>query len=860
MVMIEKLSSRLGIKLFVLLTVVITLAILPLVYMSLQAISNYGNEASAVNEQQIRKQAFSYLKNITRERTFRYQTFFDGISASAALLGSHASTLYSDIDYYADNPLYQYDYIFQPHKEYWTNSIDDPVISVYWGAPELSESARQELQALTHMTPLFKRVLIEHPEVLASHVITVSGIGQYCSNDSVAKEIALNLPPAHVFDLRDGEPLTIFTKDKNSAKKVRWTDVYKDDVIDGLMLTASAPVYDSYGDLSGIAGIDVPLNTVIEDILTSERSHLDKIAQFAFLLDNSGRLIAFPHSYFTLFGLHFDETVFTDSSDSLDVSLADSTKRNVRELASRISHEQDSFSQIDIDDVSYYVATSRMENLGWVYGMVVKKSDLFASVDESRTSLSDTVKNIKTKGIVISVLTIMVALVIVYLSVKHLVMPVRNLAAATERVAGGDLSVRCPVVTADETGILAASFNTMVERLEIAQEKQRKYADSLEIEVERRNLELTEKKDELETIVHLLKEEVERRQIISEALRNSQQQYYETMEANRAGIFIITNGVFNYVNQSLAVMMQMSKENLTGLDPLGFISKEDRLRVAENIQRTFRGGDIPPYRVKCIRPDQSSFYGEVWAKVTMWQGERAMVGTITDVSRIKRNEEKLLIQDVQLRKSLEEKEILLKEIYHRTKNNMLVIISMLELQTHGIEDERITTIFRETEERIRAMALVHEKLYQSQDLSEIDLGAYIEEMVSSLVENMVLKGKIDLVMDVISAPINIDYAVPLGLVINEIVTNSVKHAFPGDRKGTISIRMGRTIDGEMELIVGDDGIGLPQDVDVHHSTSFGMQIVNSLITIQLKGTVDARRENGTIFLIRFKEGSSGKRI
>ena len=858
--MIDKLSSRLGGKLFILLTVVITLSIVPLAYTSLKAINNYGNEVSAVNEQEIRSQAFSYLKKITRERANRYQSFFNRIGASAGMLGSQASAIYSDINFFSDKPLHQYHYNILLQNGFWANSINDPVLSVYWGSVDLGAETRKELDALTHMTPLFTRVLDENPEVLASHVITLSGIGQYCTHEVENKEMALNLPPLSVFDLRDGQPLTIFTQSTDLSPGVRWTDVYKDDASDGLMLTASAPIYDKSGLFRGISGIDVPLKTVIEDILNIDELDPDNTILFAFLTDNDGRLIAFPEKYYNRFGLLVDPDTFTDSSDSLQLRLADSDIQEIREFGAIITSGEETFSKLDMGDETLFAATGRLPDLDWVLGLVVRQSDMFASVEKSRATLKKTIRTIEVDGLLLSLLTIITALIIVFLSVKYLVMPLRTLAVATKRVAGGDLSVRCPVTTRDETGVLAGSFNSMVERLELAHERQQQYADSLENEVELRNQELVDKKNELETTIDLLNQEVERGQIISEALRNSQQQYYETLEANKAGIFIITDGLFDYVNQSLADLMHSSPQELVGLSPLGFVSEEDRTLVAENMERRLRGIEIPPYRVKCVGVDGKTFYGEVWAKVTTWQNRTAMVGTITDVSNIQQNEEKLRLQDIQLRKSLEEKEILLKEIYHRTKNNMLVIISMLELQVQDIDDQRILAIFKDTEQRIRAMALVHEKLYQSEDLSEIDLGSYLEEVVNSLAVNMVEAGKLNVDINFEALPISIDYVIPLGLVVNEIVTNSLKHAFPGATTGTISLQLYSNQDKKIRLEISDDGVGLPGNVAIHQSSSFGMQLINSLVTLQLRGAISVERKGGTAFLIVIDEPATRTRV
>jgi len=859
--MLKKINSHLGIKFFILLAVVIVLSVVPLSLTALHAFRGYGHQAAESNEMQIRQQAFSYLDKITRERAGRYQAFFDRVAASAGLLSSQASTIYSDLAYYSTKPLNDHHYKVLPHNGIWSNSIDDPIVSMYWGAPEMSLDINRELLALSHLSPLFERTLLENPEVLASHCITASGIGQYYTNHHESKEGVHNLPPPEVFDLRDGEPMTIFTKREDTSPGVRWTSIYKDDVIDGLMLTASAPIYDNYDTFQGITGIDVPLDTVVDDILNHGKNRSDDKILFSFLLDQNGKLIAFPEEYLPLFGLNLDRYQLTNSGDILNVSFEDSTKSDVRNLARDLAKKKHFLTNLNQETDSYYVVISRMSKLGWFVGVVVKEQDMLASVEESRIALKDTLKDIGFKGLMLSLLTVSIAIAIAFMAVKFLVMPLRNLAIATKRVAEGDLLVRSPVTTSDETGVLAASFNTMVEQLQAAQEQQKNYANSLELEVERRNVELGNKKSELEITIELLNKEVERRQIIAEALKLSQQQYFDTMEASIAGVYIIEDRIFTYVNSSFADLFKSTKKEMIGSQPLDLISDEDCPLVADNMQKRLLGTDVPPYTIKCVRKDSSSFYGEVWGQVATWQDKLVMVGTITDVSGLKLNKERLRVKDQQLQKSLNEKEVLLKEIYHRTKNNMLVIISMLDLQIQDIEDEHGKTIFLETESRIRAMALVHEKLYQSQNLSELDMGSYLREVAESLITSMALDDRIKLLSNFEPVAINIDSAVPLGLIINEIVTNSIKYAFPGNQPGSINLYIEKGKEDEILLTIGDDGIGLPEDIDIQSSTSFGIRIIiTSLIEMQLRGSVTVTRDKGTQYQISFPNPRKTKRI
>ncbi len=214
----------------------------------------------------------------------------------------------------------------------------------------------------------------------------------------------------------------------------------------------------------------------------------------------------------------------------------------------------------------------------------------------------------------------------------------------------------------------------------------------------------------------------------------------------------------------------------------------------------------------------------------------------------------------QLQKSVEEKEILARELLHRTKNNMLVIISMLHLQIQSLKDPKMISIFKDTENRIRAMALVHEKLHRSENIAEINLGDYLKEMVGTLVNSMVLDKRVTVNISSDPVSISIDSAVPLGLAVNEIITNAIIHGFPGDRKGSVSITVKQSKDKAIELTICDDGVGLPKNFDFNDLVSFGTQMTRALITQQLQGSYSLYTEKDTVARIRFTEPQRLQRV
>lgn len=206
-----------------------------------------------------------------------------------------------------------------------------------------------------------------------------------------------------------------------------------------------------------------------------------------------------------------------------------------------------------------------------------------------------------------------------------------------------------------------------------------------------------------------------------------------------------------------------------------------------------------------------------------------------------------------LKTSLQEKEVLLREIHHRVKNNLQVIASLLNLQSKNIKDPQALGMFVESRNRVKSMAIIHEKMYQSKDLARIDFADYVRNLAASLCRTYrVQHDAVALTVDVADVYLSVDTAIPCGLIINELVSNSLKHAFPEGRTGEIAINLRLAGTDRYVLTVQDNGVGCPKDLDLHNSTSLGLQIVTAL-TKQLEGDIELNREDGTTFQITFIE-------
>jgi PAS domain S-box-containing protein len=204
------------------------------------------------------------------------------------------------------------------------------------------------------------------------------------------------------------------------------------------------------------------------------------------------------------------------------------------------------------------------------------------------------------------------------------------------------------------------------------------------------------------------------------------------------------------------------------------------------------------------------------------------------------------INDEKIRQSLSEKVVMLKEIHHRVKNNLQIISSLLELQAYQIKDDATRSLFSDSQSRVKSMALIHERIYKSSDLANIDYNIYLQELVDYLFDSYGNEN-VSYTIDSDSITMSIDNAIPCGIIINELVSNSLKHAFPDGRKGIISISLKQNRK-KVTLIVSDDGIGMAPNMDIRKSTSLGLELVNALVQ-QLNAKITLETNNGTTFTI-----------
>ncbi|MBA3018841.1 MAG: PAS domain S-box protein [Proteobacteria bacterium] len=287
------------------------------------------------------------------------------------------------------------------------------------------------------------------------------------------------------------------------------------------------------------------------------------------------------------------------------------------------------------------------------------------------------------------------------------------------------------------------------------------------------------------------------------------------------------------------------------------------------VKQCFEDGEIHQFETKMIGTDDKHHFFWCTASVAARHEDgrpKMVIEFLRDITDQKMAKEALqiaydqsIIYAEQLKEQIKErtraekeKEVLLREIHHRVKNNMQVISSLLKLQSRSIKDKRSVEMLKESQDRIRSMALVHEKLYKSKNLTNIDFNEYIEHLVQTLFRSYAVnREKIRLKLNIERVMLKIDKAIPCGLIVNELVLNSLKHAFADGDKGEIEVSLVFINENEVELFVSDNGIGVPEGMDFKNSESLGLKLVN-ILTDQINGKLYLDQSKGTKFQIRFK--------
>lgn len=330
----------------------------------------------------------------------------------------------------------------------------------------------------------------------------------------------------------------------------------------------------------------------------------------------------------------------------------------------------------------------------------------------------------------------------------------------------------------------------------------------------------------------------ERKQI-EQALKESEEKHRFLFEKGSDAIILInaTSEEIIECNTAAEHLYGYNRDQLLSLKFPYLVADPDGTGVS-----THKSEDTSMYHKK---QNGTVFPVELTDNVFNWQGNNVRIAAVRDISERKFAEDKL-------KSSLKEKEILLQEIHHRVKNNMQVISSLLKLQSDKTDNEETKRAIFESRNRVYTMSAVHETLYGTENLASIDVKTYLSKVAKSLLQTYQSEqGDVHLNITADELNLGIRQASPLGLILNELISNSLKYAFPGDKKGEISISVKKAGNQELEISISDNGIGFSETLDWQNSETLGLQLVTTLVKDQLNGTIQLNGESGTTFTIKF---------
>ncbi len=339
--------------------------------------------------------------------------------------------------------------------------------------------------------------------------------------------------------------------------------------------------------------------------------------------------------------------------------------------------------------------------------------------------------------------------------------------------------------------------------------------------------------------------DITERKNADQRIRESDGKYKHLVESIEEGLVIADESEnITFTNKASRKIFGYTEEEMSTMNFKKLVSSEDFSRLQMETDKRIKGKSSK-YELEIIRKDGEKRLISITAS-SLWDNDDYIgsIGIFVDITEIRQAEEKIKFQ-------LREKEVMLQEIYHRVKNNLQIISSMLKLQSSYVEDEYSVQMFRNCQHRVKSMSLVHEKLYRSDNLSKISFKDYTESLTKNLFNSLNINGnRIKYELDINDVDLNISVAIPCGLIINELITNALKYGFPNNKKGIIKISMNKLDNGKLNLTVWNNGIDLPKDFDMTNLSSFGMRLVD-ILKEQLEAELIIERKEGVAFSLIF---------
>ena len=339
--------------------------------------------------------------------------------------------------------------------------------------------------------------------------------------------------------------------------------------------------------------------------------------------------------------------------------------------------------------------------------------------------------------------------------------------------------------------------------------------------------------------------DVTRQRLAQKELTESEQRWHRLVEHNPLPVLVSIKGIIKFINKAGLEMYGVEDEHkILGKSVFEFVDSTSMEKIEERIKKIHLEKILPPSEQRLVKPNGEELFVEVHSIPIRYKGQNAVQTVLRDITEAKKREEKIT-------EALEEKEVLLQEIHHRVKNNLAVISGLLELQAMTHEDDSVKKIIQQSQLRVKSMAMIHEKLYRSPNLADIDFDNYVKELVETIVNSYQIDQDISVYYDLQQIKLNISRAIPCALILNELVSNCYKHAFKKLNEGTINIGISKT-DDEITMSVSDNGRGIPDDFSMEDQDTLGVRLIETL-SAQLGGQLTFESNGGTTFVLTFPD-------
>jgi PAS domain S-box-containing protein len=832
--MFKWILTKIGVQIFIIILLVIVLSMSSLIYLATNMVAEFGEYSANINEKNLMAKTDLFLSRLTYEEAMKYENTFQRIALSSAILAEQVSVLYNNQhDFHHGTPNSNNRLTVNPANDIYSNGAGEDIAVSYWGASFISKEIERELNLLAHIDPILKKIKENSPESVASFIVTESAITRYFPNSHFFER----LKPVSEGDVREGIWYQVAKPENNPARSTVWTKVYQDEAGQGLMTTATTPAFSHDGKFLGVAGIDVTLDNIIKEILKHDRPIGEKSESnsiFSFILDNEGRIVAFPEAYLEMLGLKKRDAKALLPGQVLDYRLSDSSFKELAQVEQSIINKERRSSRIVLNEIPLLIYSQSMPSTRWHLCIVINEISILTSVQDTRLALGSLVAAMTRKFTLITIAFLIISffLIVIFLSRRYIV-PLKNLTHAALRVKEGDLTAQTGLKRNDEIGLLATTFNQMVQKLHQSALTEKNYTITLEQKVVERTQEIERRSKEREKVLTLLEQEIAERISIENRLRDSEEKFRDIFENSVEGIFKTTpEGRPISINPALARILGFSSPgemmfHINNLSAQVYVDRSERDNLIKILERD---GQVSGFEAKFIRQDDAIIWASISSRaVKDSHGKLVHIqGSVEDITERKRTED-ILKQAKEIAENANRaKSEFLATMSHEIRTPMNAIIGMTErVMGTVLTEEQQKCLNGVSKSSDHLMAIINDIL----DFSKIEAGKLELEEVPFNLDKLCGDTVNMLSYQVEQKNLRLSYRLASDHIyftgdfhrLRQILLNLIGNAVKFTQRGEIALRVSDAVFGNADLSVSmdkkvvllfsirDTGIGIPQE-------------------------------------------------